>query len=652
MLGIVRLFCDQVKETEKEADSCLQRVLAPKIRAKRAATSSAPDPEEKEEDLGDLRTMWKEGRRLLALIDYAAGPPPGLLSMRYNSTLPPEQVESTIWRDTDDPSASYSEAEEMRGDGEDGFIEVPRRAPTAIWNLAAAPYIPEDVDPTRGGDDHATDMDAFAGDSLDFVHHNSNSESVHFLDMLLERHETGGFDGTLESTISLIQENDAIQRRISDLLAPEFADDSDDEPPSQGLYDPGITALHDDWATVDMSGNDVPNDDSSFKIGTDALNESSLGSMTLDHSASASSSTKRKPRTYPIDETTTIPHAETKALVGTFNAPRPASDTQLDARTLERRKLEKEKFGTLSQVMGLREGKNAQACGALAYLLLAHQTAIRIPLPDIGPLAELSYHPQEDTNNPSGGELSYNAFPFDASFLSDPAAPSDEFIDSNEDYGEPTYRGDQPIGGEGDGVVNFNTELGADVDDYDDTSDIGVSEFVIHDPPAGEGVPQIQMDDNLPFAADLDAIDDFSADASYLGAYIEPAAGPPTLTHSSLDGVPPEAKGLSKALLNYLALKTTVELSHSSEDAPSVLLHHEKSTSTDEHDLVSQYSGDRNSYAISQLLKGCKRRTAARTFLHLLELASISSISLEQEEPYADINITVLTSNSATLDAL
>lgn len=636
MLGVVRLFCDQVKETEKEADSCLRRVLAPKLRTKRATLTPAADTDEKEEDAGNLMTMWREGRRLLELIDYAPGPAPGLLSMRYTSTLPPEQA-SAIWRDTEDPSLSYSDAEEMRGDGENGFIEVPRRAPIAVWNLPASSYIPEDVDHARGEEIRDFDMELRPGDSLDFGHQSNNSESVHFLDMLLERHESGGFDGTLESTLSLLQES-SVQRRISDLLAPEFMDDSDEEPPSQGLYDPGINILHDEWAAVDAGGMDTSIDGAPFDLAHDALSQASLGSLGTHPLGSTDSSTKKKrSRAYPIDETTTIPHEESRALVATFNPPRP-NTTPPDSKSLKLRQLEKEKLGTLPQVMGLRESEVSQVSGALAYLLLSHQTSVRIPLPDIGPLTELSYLPQEEANDSSGGEISNNAFLCNPSFISPAHGSSDQLDTSNGDCIGEIYRGDIIDGGEGGAAVNFNTAFGADVDDYDDAPDFGPSSYGAIDLQHEERAPHISLEDSYGQVS-------ISGLGSSEGGHISPRVD--DLTHSSLVSAPQEAKGLSKALLNYLALKTTVDLSQSSDSSQHALSNREKSASTDECDLVSSFSGDRNSYSISQLLKGCKRRTAARAFLHLLELASISSISLEQEEPFTDIDITVLTAHSA-----
>ena len=180
MLGIVRLFSEQVRETEKEAQTCLRRMVARATHLKASSMSLMDNLVEKEVEAQDLLDIWKANRHVLEMIDCSTGAAP-LLPLGYLVSSSPrmnrghsriasspsssmmDPLGSTIWRDqestfastSDDPSGFVSDL--VRGnDGNDGdgggerarlsfgsagvedtreeFVSIPREGPVLDWD--------------------------------------------------------------------------------------------------------------------------------------------------------------------------------------------------------------------------------------------------------------------------------------------------------------------------------------------------------------------------------------------------------------------------------------------------------------------------------------------------------------------------------------
>ena len=84
---------------------------------------------------------------------------------------------------------------------------------------------------------------------------------------------------------------------------------------------------------------------------------------------------------------------------------------------------------------------------------------------------------------------------------------------------------------------------------------------------------------------------------------------------------------ISNALLGYITVKAAPPLSTSVNDTSATQSRHEP--------------GANPKLMLHGLLDGCKRRTAAKTFLHLLELSAAGHVTLSQEEAYGDVTITL-----------
>lgn len=641
LLGIVRLFCDQVKETEKEAESCMRRVLARNAQFKPVSAAIAPELVDKEEDSAELRELWKQSRQLLERIDYSSGSAP-TLPMRYTSSIPPEKVSSTIWRDASEMSASEMDIEEMRGEGNDEstFISLPRPAPTTAWTNHGNDDLedPGEVEVTRGR--HSLMMKPPMPENTSFDFDDSvdpPTPSRNFLDILLEKHDAGELGGSMEDIGSLIQENDEIQTKIADLLDPSAAYDSDNEYPTfNDLYSPPTPdPVQDGWAGIQLN-------EESFEPHID------LPSFSESVNTSATSQTKqKKPRTYPIDdESTTIPHEEMRANIERYDAQTPRADlaTLEDPRSLVRRikfrNLERLEHASLARVMGLSEGKSIQISGALAYLQLAHQTFMaRRPLTTTASLQELSYLPE---NEPSGGEVSESLFPpFDKTFLS-PLDTVSNFVET--DGGEFGADVGAECGGDigpseslhlDEGQIDFGA-FGADVEDYNDVEHYPIQMDYDEAPPDPLAPSSAELEES---SAKKPNVDMHPLSSDYIEIAPELTIAEENQTLSTI-GTVPEAKGASRAFLNYIAVKAVPPLLSSSSTDDSQASTH-TSNFTDEMTLVSSHIDGKAYYTTSKLFAGCKRRTAARAFLLLLELASISSIALEQDEPYEDVTIIV-----------
>lgn len=647
MLGLVRLFCEKVKDTEKEANSCLRRVLVRTTQRTRSTSALAPKLLHKDEDSEDLHDLWKKGRQLLKNIDCSAGSAP-TLPIRQLFSSSNGEPQSTIWRENNDTITSDMEIEAMRGSNEDEFISLPKVAPTANWNLNS-----DDIEVLRGQETIGARYSLLPPvQPMDFTTHESEP-STHFLDLLLDKHDsmsTGDY-GLEESGLS--SGDGDVFERIGDLLAPPGHDLAEDnflqsfyEESDYDFNATGYQGYYDDsdsGAAFDMD------------IGR-STSQSSTFARSTDPHASTAKTRANKPFVYPVDDIISIPHDETRELVENFDkrGPRPdldvLSDYSLVALNFRLRRFGLRKFGTLPQVMGMPEGKSTVVSGAWAFVELIHQMHIaQAPLSAVGTLEELSFMPQDSTSSSGGEVAAVVSIPTYIPLLGSPGGTiilnGDE-----EDFGGEIWRGEDGDAMAAGGIENNrdsgplfaveheDLEAGQDLERMADfeqdpllpTEDAFSPRKFVLDPSAGPSF------DSLPSAVEARSPIGSSTGISFdlFGADKH------SKTQTSLTETPQQPKGVSKALLNYLTIKATISTTDSSTSHNKSL--QDNSTSTDEQKLVSSFIDERkSSYSLFKLLAGCKRRTAARTFLHLLELAAISSIGLDQQEPFGDVSILV-----------
>ena len=655
MLGIVRLFSEQVKETEKEATTCLRRIMHRTAHAKPVGTSLIDTLVEPGLESQDLMEMWKKNRRLLHMIDCAAGTAPTLhLSLSDASvTAPGADLNSTIWRDHAELLNLLPEPDLLRGDLMDvdsSFIALPHLGAPLSW--------PSDRTSWTNQSDVASDtaLDPMRGDlaepdqylpaprfdmPLDDTH-----ESSHFLDRLVEDHDGFHFDqeDLMRSALNeSLAEN--VHEKLDDLLAPALVGAAmADEPLLRSLYD-GYVDRYDEPGYKD---DDAPRDMGDVNPAVEDLPEdpSTIEVAPLK---------KTRHKTFIVDEEPKIAHTVLKNTINKFSHLPPRSDrreledpTLLESRVLTSR-LASKNFMDVDTVMALPSGKSFQVTGALAYARLVCMTHLT---------NGASTASRTDSINEMSVLNPERSIAAEAPMFGAYGVPNGSVMDMIQGDGENEpqpwmgglepridtsygdYGQDEPRGLWGDLMVPQATGSANHPSEDDEELVVRFGDGI----KPTFGVTEVTLGGNAENTG-------FSGSQLLVSSQISNSERQSRSTFQSEVEPRQPPEGLSRALLSYLAVKAAPVVhsgSHHSGDLNSASSSNASTSTSAEARKMSASLVDASQsqggapFSVSSLLLGSKRRTAAKTFLHLLELAHSSHIMLIQENPFDDIAIAVI----------
>lgn len=675
MYGIVRLFSEQVKETEKEALTCLRRIMHRAAQAKPVSTSLMDNLIEPGLEDDDLLNMWKQNRRLLQIIDCAAGSAPTLALNRSDASIADLSMEgpSTIWRDNNyrDQFVLGSDLlQEEALESENSFFSLPHVGVPFSWP-AASSVIQDDPNDSVEAGVELMRGDKEARESLlaipDF--YRPLEDSSHFLDRLVED-QSGVYvdpDGPLRSTFNESIGED-IQARLEDLLAPALDGAAGtDEPLLHSLYnihaDPGAFPDYD-------YGNDAKYDD----FYAESQNVAVHGSASNSDEISGVNNLNTRRRRYVVDMEPHFTHDEVKRAMELISKTSPRADHLIlsTPSLLEERVnatlLQSRTFLDVDTVLGLPKGESFVVSGALAYVRLAC-------------MSQLTLGTSTGSRGGSMNEMSVAAYGMEKSTLSElgpfvppnesvmdmiPANPEDELyalvevsghgsqVNANESMfhglqsdslglghvSSDDINGDKgnlydnpPAWGDGrpeyaNGVSNSHSDpelvmtfgnhgtynLGDDSVQY---TGYGAAQTM-------QSASQLLVEPQTPGRSQLDSFTEFDVHGARKSrSWSEDDAGSDRL------------QNVHRTLLTFLQAKTARPLTSDASKSNS-------STSSDARRLLASSVASGGQVTVNDLLQGRKRLTSAKVFLYLLELANASMVTLIQDEPFDEIGISVV----------
>lgn len=669
MFGIVRLFSEQVRETEKEAETCLRRVLTRPAHMSNSNTAIINNMVTAEVESRDLLDLWKKSSHILDMIDCAAGAAP-TLATRKNAMFPGAQAPSSVWRDEEDQNnATIDFIDQQYGDGNE-YISLPRAAPSVVWPASSTTFTLDDIDPVRGIDVTAQPAIVFpSAQDSDFAEVSAmGGGSTHFLDRLLEKHDETGemfdftHDGTEESMRAALETStEQLRARLEDLLLPPPADANlgDDNAFMQSLYeshtyldgaDPGQDTFMDAGAMEnfepEMPAAAIDESDPS------ATDMQLLLSTTLTETNN-SYNKKKRARTYPYDENPTFTHEESRLAIENLpKTPRRKdyeilSDPKLVSKRLRDQELENSAFSDVSKVMGLPEGKSTRIGGTLEYIQLLHTATIAAGVQgSLGnaSLNELSYMPFADGSNVFGSLLEESMqpsmifAPIETSLLDRTAEDqgNDYFMPMDEARRANAVSLLENTEQERSGPLVQPTEANIDYNDGNDYfNDLGMENHSLSFDGGDEYGLQFEaaaqnrslgIDDQETLEFPMRESQEWKSRRSLSQSIGEKDENGGAFRRE-------EARGVTRALLGYLSAKATAMTSRQREKSIT--------SANDQSESRERTFEEFSTITVSKLLDGCRRRTAARTFLHLLELTSGMHIQLTQDDFYGEIVIHV-----------
>ena len=703
------MFSEQVKETEKEAQNCLRRIVARQAHAKASSTSLIDTLVEREVEPQDLLDIWKQSRHALEKIDCAFGTAP-LLTLdqsreHLGSSLP---LESTVWRDHESiPFDGFGDETLMLAGSED-FVAIPRAGPmldwnqpveTSRWHSSVTEGMDEQVDAVRGEPLLHRESIHFPLPSLmdsygDVSIHDAPSTSTHFLDLLIDKHDEtmlGDDESILRSALSASEVN--LQQKLDDLLAPSpfgssmmmdeqllrsLYDERDDGdvpyPPFPDHYYHG----NDEDRTGDAQYGDIIDGNSYLDAANhyEIVGDESSAGLIGDESTTEPRKMRKVRRVLMDDGPLKMAHEESRKWIDKFGNLPPRADAALlsDAAQLDKHvrkaklNLKSRTFADVAKVMGMPKGESFLKKGAWAYVHLLHSTRLSADLSSNSIDGSI-----DETGEPTDVSTTLIMHPYPS------AAKSDSIHNPNDLLGVLGQLDAMESSGSLNGTTGHQYTYDND-DDRDDGRDwirpegdtvaaapgVLSSIAVISSEDSNEKRSTVQFGDLTDTQPLL--LGDESVALQEVSASQQIRRGSSilsSLNRSEYDGQrqqqssKAEVRGLSKALLGYLAFKaSTAEPQRKAdgtnksrsgsmngsmtpqeeEDAGDASL----TSSTPSSISQSQLSRPGNALTVSRLLHGAKRRTAARTFFHLLELANANQIELDQEQLYGEISIHVI----------